>query len=146
MEKNPFLEVPTWFRKLVGWNFMQAWLSSLQDSIIHDFTKHRIGTLIDPFNSNCFCDPSIEWLVKWKIPVWYAWGPNKETLLRFPHFSSLAYLRPPPDKLQLATMFLARSPLYAQPRFPLILTFRQPFQDELPHCNPILKLYRLELQ
>ncbi|KDR65530.1 hypothetical protein GALMADRAFT_23072, partial [Galerina marginata CBS 339.88] len=91
-----------WFSILAAGGLPQAWLSSLQSSIVCDFSSFcpRVGTFLNILHPQPD-QPPVEWFYYWNISVWYYWGSGNP---------KLGHLQPPAHILQAATTFISKAP------------------------------------
>lgn len=96
---------PDWFARLASANVPQVWLSSLQTSVVCDFSflNLRVGAFLDVLNPTRH-QPPVKWFIDHNVPVWYRWGPQQERLVA--SNDKLAYMRPPVELYQEATTLL----------------------------------------
>jgi hypothetical protein len=110
-----------WFSYLAKMEWPQDWLSTLQSSLLCDFSWHcpRVGTFLNIQNPSPE-QPSVEWFYSWDIPVWYRPSQGHPEL------------QPPPHILQLTTTFISKTPSHL--RSPSFL--RSPSPSKAPSPPP----------
>lgn len=100
---------PSWFSFLSKQQYSQVWLSALKSSQVDTFSPsvERVGVFLQLLLASrgmARVQPSVDWLCKYHVPVWYPWG-DKES-----RASHLARFAPPSYQLQQATTFLTKTP------------------------------------
>ena len=121
--------VPRWFSYLESRGIAQSWLSSLQASIVCDFSSRcpRAGIFLDFLENGKGSQPTVKWYTFLNVPVWYPWTARHEKAVK--ENPLLGYLQPPPELLQAAAGFLIRTPTAA---LPSSFAHLQPYQPPPP--------------
>jgi len=99
--------IPPWFEYLGIRDWPQSLLCAIQNGVANFDTDSRIGVFLNitrPEQRQF----SVDWFVKFNVPVWYPWGKNeKEAASNSPSLSRLA---PLPHHLQQVATILHKSP------------------------------------
>ncbi|KAG5349008.1 hypothetical protein C0989_006570, partial [Termitomyces sp. Mn162] len=90
-----------WQQALIKNGFPSDTIDALLASTVCDFssTIERAGVFLDLTSKNTK-QPSIEWFLKYNIPVWYRWGAQEMSI------PSLAFLAPLESQIQCAVLDL----------------------------------------
>ncbi len=97
--------LPTWFVKMDQYD--EILLSGLRSYTAYTYSVERVGIFLEIVKPPMH-QVSIDFLIKYCVPVWYRWGP--EEISKAKHDPSLGRLAPPPDQLQRAVEFLTKDP------------------------------------
>jgi len=138
IDKDPGGDVPpTWFVKLDQYD--QILLSGLRSYTAYTYFVQRVGIFLKIVEPPMH-QVSIDFLIKYCVPVWYRWGPDEISKAKHDHY--VDRLAPPPDQLQRATQFLTKdpSPQLKNPERPWVAFFEKRQKDvqlltrsETPH-------------
>ena len=117
---------PTWFIKMDHYD--QVLLSGLRSYTSYTYVAQRVGIFLKIVEPPIH-QVSIDFLIKYCVPVWYRWGAEEISMAKRDH--SLDRLAPPPDHLQRATQFLTKvpSPQTAIPDRPWVTFFEKRQKD-----------------
>jgi hypothetical protein len=117
---------PTWFIKMDHYD--QILLSGLRSYTAYTHAVQRVGIFLEIVEPPIH-QVSIDFLIKYCVPVWYRWGPEEISMAK--RDNSLDRLAPPPDHLQRATQFLTKvpSPQTAIPDRPWVEFFEKRQKD-----------------
>ena len=96
---------PTWFIKLDQYD--QILLSGLRSYTSYTYFVQRVGIFLKVVEPSTH-QVSIDFLIKYCVPVWYRWGPEEISIAKRNH--SVERLGPPPKQLQQATQFITKDP------------------------------------
>ncbi len=117
---------PTWFLQMDQYD--QILLSGLRTYTAYTYTVQRVGIFLKIVEPPMH-QVSIDFLIKYCVPVWYRWGPEEISMVKCDR--SLDRLAPPADHLQRATQFLTKvpSPQSAIPDRPWVAFFENHQKD-----------------
>ena len=117
---------PTWFLKMDQYD--QILLSGLHSYTAYTSVVQRVGIFLKIVEPPIH-QVSIDFLIKYCVPVWYRWGPEEISTAK--RDRSLDRLAPPPDLLQRAVEFLTKdlSPQSENPDRPWVAFFKKHQKD-----------------
>jgi len=93
-----------WFNLLAEKDIPQIWLNDFRRSSVCNFSENcpRAGIILDWLNTDKnLKKPPVEWFTFHHVPVWYPWTQDHINACSRPQF---AYLQPPIEAIQMATM------------------------------------------